>query len=517
MTKHRSILSTSLFLALVCASLPLGQAHAQDQARESVLDRIVQLHDSVYTQVPPVPRLEEGLQLSVRRIDVGGVELYVEEEGSGIPIVLINGGPGGTHHYFHPWFGRARDFARVVYYDQRGTGLSDYEPGPDGYSVEQAVSDLEALRSALGIEEWVLLGFSYGGFLAQYYTTTYPQNVAGLILVGASPGMWTDLGSDRQYDYISQAEIDRMREIRTRLRELREQEGWSPETYLQLIVYNNHINGDWKRQNFYKPTAEELAQVALYEWVQDANFNSIMSQSQQKVDLTGAFDRNPIPTLLLEGKWDLTWGDAKPTILSRNHPRARMVVIEGAGHSIYDENPDVFFAELEHFVATLAPVATSDIEAYRQHLAEWRANWQNSPMYALRTAGWGMSGSRQIAKAYRPEWLDEISATMGLLRVGFALYDTGSYDGALAVFARLQDVAAAESDQGSLAVTLIWQGHMLDLLGRREEAIARYQRVVDMDSNDGMRHDQYGLSYEYSPYAAERLKSPFQRVENKQP
>jgi pimeloyl-ACP methyl ester carboxylesterase len=168
--------------------------------------------------------------------------------------VLINGGPGGTHHYFHPWFGRAKGFARVIYYDQRGTGLSDFQPGADGYSVEQALDDLDALRLALGIDKWVLVGFSYGGFLAQYYTTTYPQNVAGLVLVGASPGMWTDLGRSRQYDYISEAEIEKMREIRESLRTLREQEGWSRDKYTQLLIYNNHINGDWKRQNFYKPT-----------------------------------------------------------------------------------------------------------------------------------------------------------------------------------------------------------------------------------------------------------------------
>lgn len=504
-----------LIISLTCLALSGGQAAAQH--RESVLDSIVHLEDSLFTQVPEVPRLEEGLDLTVRRIDVGGAELYVEEEGSGTPLVLINGGPGGTHHYFHPWFGRARDYARVIYYDQRGTGLSDYEPGPDGYSVEQAVSDLDAIRSALDIDKWVLLGFSYGGFLAQYYTTTYPQHVAGLILVGASPGMWTDLGESRQYDYITQVEIEKMREIRTRLRELREREGWSREKYVQLIVYNNHINGDWKRQNFYKPTPEEFAHGALYEWVQDANFNSIMNQSQQKVDLTGAFDGNPIPTLLLEGKWDLTWGDAKPAKLSRNHPSARMIVIEGAGHSIYNENPDVFFGALEEFVTGLRPVAAADIDSYQQHLAEWRANWLRSPMYALRAAGWGMGGSRQIAAAYTPDWLEEISASTGLLRVGFALYDTEDYDGALAVFARLQEVAEAESDQGGRALALIWQGHMLDLLGRREEAIARYQRVVDMDSDDGMRHDQYGLSYQYSPYAVERLQTPFQRVENRQP
>ena len=132
MTTHRWVYNTTL-LSIVCASLCLGQAEAQE--RESVLDRIVHLEDSVFTRVPETPRLEERLDLTVRRIDVGGAELYVEEEGSGTPLVLINGGPGGTHHYSHPWFGRARDYARVIYYDQRGTGLSHYEPGPDGYSV----------------------------------------------------------------------------------------------------------------------------------------------------------------------------------------------------------------------------------------------------------------------------------------------------------------------------------------------------------------------------------------------
>jgi proline-specific peptidase len=504
-----------IFIALTY--LALGSHQAAAQQRESILDSLVHIEDGIFTNVPEVPRLEENLDLTVRRIDVGGAELYVEEEGSGIPLVLINGGPGGTHHYFHPWFGRARDYARVIYYDQRGTGLSDYEPGPDGYSVEQAVSDLDALRAALGIDKWVLLGFSYGGFLAQYYTTTHPQHVAGLVLVGASPGMWTDLGDSHQYDYITQAEIDKMREIRARLRELREREGWSYEKYLRLLVYNNHINGDWKRQNFYKPTPEEFAYGALYEWVHDTDFNSIMNQSQQKVDLTGAFDGNPIPTLLLEGKWDLTWGQPKPTILSRNHPNARMIVVEGAGHSVYNENPDVFFDALEEFVTDLPPVPAADIQKFQRHLAAWRANWRASPMYALRAAGWGMSGSRQIAAAYTPEWLENTSEAIGLLRIGFALYDTGDYEQALAAFTRLQQAGEAESNQTWLAVGLIWEGHMLDLLGRREEAIARYQRVVDMNSNDGMQHSQYGLTYEFSPYAAERLQTPFQRVENKQP
>ena len=47
-------------------------------------------------------------------------------------LVLIHGGPGGTHHYFHPWFSRAAGFARIIYYDQRGCGLSEFAPGEEG-------------------------------------------------------------------------------------------------------------------------------------------------------------------------------------------------------------------------------------------------------------------------------------------------------------------------------------------------------------------------------------------------
>lgn len=503
-------------LLLLLAIFPFLAVDAAAQERESILDSVVHIEDGVLTEIPETARREERLELEGRYVRVGDVRLYVEEEGSGVPLVLINGGPGGTHHGFHPWFGRARDFARVIYYDQRGTGLSDYEPGADGYSVEQAVADLDALRRALGIERWVLLGFSYGGFLAQYYTATHPGRVRGLVLVGASPGLWEDMGDSRQHDYISEAEIEKMREIRTRLRELRSEEGWSRREYIQLLVYNNHLNGDWKRQHFYKPSREQLAQTALYEWVHDDGFNSVMSQSMQKVDLAAAFDRSPIPSLILEGKWDLTWGDQKPTLLSRNHPNARMVVIEGAGHSIFNENSDAFFAELEEFLDDLPDVRAERLAVFRKSLAAWRDRWRGSPRYHLKAAGWGREGSRRIAEAYGSDWLEELEEPGDLLRVGFALYDELDYEAALRVFTRMEAMTLASADRSREALALIWQGHMLDLLERREEARERYRRVAEMNLDDGVMHSQYGLTYAYSPYAAERLEVPFQRIENRQ-
>lgn len=507
-----SLLGSTLVTGAMLVAPPVAA-----QQRETIFDRVVHLEAAAITEIPAVPRLEERLGIEGRRISVGDAALWVEEEGSGTPIVLINGGPGGTHHYFHPWFGRAAEFAKVIYYDQRGCGLSDYEPGPDGYTVEQAVEDLEALRQALGLQQVVLLGFSYGGFLAQYYTTHYPENVAGLVLVGATPNVSASTGRSRQGDFISPEEQAQMQEVRDQLRAMAPDSGWSAAELLALIVYNNHVNGDWKRQNYYKPSPEEMAQIALYEWVQDGNFNSIMNQSRTRVDLTGAFDGNPIPTLIMEGAWDLTWGPEKRTALAANHPNGRMVVFEHAGHSIFDEDPEGFFATLRDFVQGLEPVDPAALARFKAALQEWREAWMASPAYNLRVVDWGRGASENIAKAFEPSWIHEGRTPTEYLRLGFALYDVERYEDARAVFAHFRTESQREGSAATTAVASIWEAHMLDLLGRRSEALALYQSVVDMKLQETWSHSQYGMRYQLSPYAAERLDTPFRRIDNRQP
>jgi proline-specific peptidase len=224
------------------------------------------------------------LKLKRGYVDIGDCSLYVEEEGKGVSIVLLHGGPGSTHNDFHPHFSRAKDFARVIYYDQRGCALSDYEPGEGGYSVKQAVNDLEKLRKALGIEGWTVLGHSYGGYLAQRYAMKYPESVKGLILVTAQPGLWDTVGIEgvvhkleptRQYDYLSAEELERMKEVWEELSNLVKEGEIPPEKAVEILLYNNQLNGDWKRQNFYRPTEEEMTRSALYGWKHDGVFNEI--------------------------------------------------------------------------------------------------------------------------------------------------------------------------------------------------------------------------------------------------
>lgn len=467
---------------------------------ETVFDRRVHLEPEIVRDIPRVPRWCTVLDLRPRYAHVGDAELYYEVEGRGVPLVLLHGGPGATHHYFHPTFSRAARFAQVVYYDQRGCGLSTYNPGA-GYTVEQAVDDLDRLRDELGCERWVVLGHSWGGLVAQRYALTYPERVAGLVLVCAELGFEAPLGPGREYEFISEQEQERIRAIQAR-----------EDLTLPQLVYNAMRNGDWKRQDHYKPSPEKFARMALYEWCHDTRFRQHVRE-RERLGTDGAFAGCPIPTLLIESAWDLTWNSAKPEVLHANHPGAQLVLFNASGHSPFDDEPTRFFGVLRAFLSHLPEPDPVAVAQWRTRLAARRERLLASPDHLLRNCTFGWAESREIAQAYSPAWLEKVDAGWPLLRVGFALYDMERYEEALAPLRKLSDVSAAQPLLRAIA--LVWQGHMLDLLGRRDDALRVYERVVEMGLEDAMQHDQYGLVIAPTPYARERLKTPFQRVENR--
>lgn len=326
-----------------------------------MIDNISHLEDSINYNIDSLPPLCDVLAMEYSYIDIGDCKLYCETEGQGPPMVMIHGGPGGTHHYFHPWFSQAANFCELIYYDQRGCGRSDFISGPDGYSFSQAVEDLDKLRHALGIEKWIVCGYSYGGAIAQHYTLKHPGNTLGMVLINPAPVLKDPaLNGSRQHDYISAEEKQRIEEIYDlyRNREI---------DFLELL-YNKGINGDWKRQNFYKPTKDELIRSSLYEWVNDRGFNEIMSESLDKYDFKGVFNDCPVPTLLCEGKWDLTWTAEKKDITRKNHPKAEFVLFEHSGHNIFYDESELFFTSLRSFIKGLKPVTGDDINNWTRQI-----------------------------------------------------------------------------------------------------------------------------------------------------
>lgn len=97
-------------------------------------------------------------------------------------------------------------------------------------------------------------------------------------------------------------------------------------------------------------------------------------------------------------------------------------------------------------------------------------------------------------------------------RLGFAFYDARRYEEALDAFEQMQVASNAELEDQAIALT--WQGHMLDLLDQRDDAVERYQEVLALGVKSAVRHDQYGLAYDFISYPKQRLETPFTRVEN---
>ena len=111
--------------------------------------------------------------------------LYWEECGNpqGVPVLFLHGGPGGGisprhRQFFNP------EYYRIVLFDQRGAGKSTPLGEYRDNTTQLLISDIEALRAMLDIEQWLVFGGSWGATLALAYGQAHPQRCLGFILRG---------------------------------------------------------------------------------------------------------------------------------------------------------------------------------------------------------------------------------------------------------------------------------------------------------------------------------------------
>jgi 3-oxoadipate enol-lactonase len=112
-------------------------------------------------------------------IDANGIRLYVEDEGSGPPLLLIM----GLGASLETWVAQRQAFAahhRVIAFDNRGAGRSASPPPP--WTVPAMAADAVGLLDALGIERAHVLGVSMGGMIAQELAIRHPARVARLVI-----------------------------------------------------------------------------------------------------------------------------------------------------------------------------------------------------------------------------------------------------------------------------------------------------------------------------------------------
>jgi len=131
---------------------------------------------------PPAVESTEVLKIESGFVDANGVLIYYEALGRGQPLLILHGGPGASHDYFLPYLLPLARTNRVVFIDERGSGKSEKLEDAKGYTVENMVEDVEAVRQHLNLGKMNLLGHSYGGVLAEAYALKYQANLAHLIL-----------------------------------------------------------------------------------------------------------------------------------------------------------------------------------------------------------------------------------------------------------------------------------------------------------------------------------------------
>ena len=136
------------------------------------------------------------------KVKVDDVELYFDVAGAKrVPdgptmvdrptLVLLHGGPGFDHTNWADSMAPLSEWAQVVAYDHRGNGRSDAGPR-EKWTMEQWGDDVAAFCDALGIEKPVVVGSSFGGFVAMSYAGRHPDHPSKLVLDSTSARLVID-------------------------------------------------------------------------------------------------------------------------------------------------------------------------------------------------------------------------------------------------------------------------------------------------------------------------------------
>lgn len=134
---------------------------------------------------------EEQFTGGIRMIPIqtpsGNFKVWTKRVGNNpdISILLLHGGPGGTHEFFECFDSYLPvEGIEYIYYDQLGSYYSDQPSDTTLWTTERFVEEVEQVRQALGLDKnnFYLLGQSWGGILAMEYALKYQENLKGLII-----------------------------------------------------------------------------------------------------------------------------------------------------------------------------------------------------------------------------------------------------------------------------------------------------------------------------------------------
>ena len=273
---------------------------------------------------------------SIHTPDVDLATFTYGETSSVTPIIAVNGGPGLSHIYMlqndvWPRIARTR---LVVFYDQRGTGASHLNNPKAPQTMDAQVADLEAVRVSMHADLVNLVGDSYGGLLVSAYAAVHPEHVHTLILSdSAAPGfgrlhprldeVFPDVTAKAKEDAARTSDPNRAAEIELR-------------AHFRMIFYSQELRDRYLAGapdlGFSPVTGEEV------------------SNAIEHLDLTPQMARFHMPTLVINGRFDLNVTPDVSWAVAHNIPGAQLVFFEKSGHLPSYEEPERYISVIEEFL-----------------------------------------------------------------------------------------------------------------------------------------------------------------------
>jgi len=211
--KRRNFLSLGAITAAVAAKPVVATATTPDKS----------------IKMPSADRVHVG---GSKRIEIGGGHwVWTKKVGSGnTKVLLLHGGPGADHRYFEGF----EDFLPMndiefYYYDQLDSSNSDKPDDPKLWTIERYTDEVEAVRQGLGLEQFYLLGHSWGGVLAIEYALKYQQHLKGLVISNMAAS------ADSVVKHVTKIRAQFPEEIRTELERYENAGKTSDPAYQKLL------------------------------------------------------------------------------------------------------------------------------------------------------------------------------------------------------------------------------------------------------------------------------------------
>lgn len=276
-------------------------------------------------------------------IKANDAQIFCRVFGKGDPIIVIHGGPGLSQDYLLPQMAKLAQTNLVIFYDQRGCGLSTGAINEDSIQIKTFVDDLEAIRKSFGYKKVTILGHSWGGFLAMQYALVHPESIHKLILLNTMPP------SSEEFSLFVQEWIKRMAPYHDELKAIKDTPEFTkgnPSTIEKYyrIIFGRYCYNPEKADllNLYMSPKASIDGAQVYEIFRQNLFTKPFNFHDQLKQLK-------IPTLIVHGDFD----PIPPSTAEKLHESldgSKYILIKNCGHFPYIETPEELFKQLNIFL-----------------------------------------------------------------------------------------------------------------------------------------------------------------------